>query len=179
MASITPFKINISEDKIHRLKHKIAAADFPDELPDVEPWSRGAPLSDLRRLASYWETDFDWGKQEAKLNELPQYITQIDVDGFGTYDIHFVHQPSPVKNAIPLLFCHGWPGSFVEVTKILPKLIDGGKDQPSFHVVAPSMVDFGFSSGAKKVRLIIHAWNRCLTQIPAELAIGAARGSFP
>ena len=157
MAAITPYKVNVPEERIQRLNQQIALADFPDELPDVEPWSRGTPLADLKRLAAYWRNGFDWRKQEAKINELPQYMTQIDVEEFGTYDIHFVHQPSPVKNAIPLLFCHGWPGSFVEVSKILPLLLDGGKDAPSFHVVAPSMVDYGFSSGAGKVGDILRS----------------------
>jgi hypothetical protein len=151
MAAIKPFKIDIPEEKIQRLKQKIAAAEYPDELPDVEPWTRGAPLSDLKRLAEYWQNGFDWRKQENKLNELPQYMTEIEIDGFGTYDIHFVHQPSHVKNAIPLVFCHGWPGSFVEIAKILPELIKGGESFPAFHVVAPSMVNFAFSSGAGKV----------------------------
>jgi pimeloyl-ACP methyl ester carboxylesterase len=152
MADIVPFKIDIPEEKIANLKQKIAAAEFPDELEDVEPWSRGTPLTDLKRLSQYWQNGFHWRKQEAKLNQLPQYMTKIEVEGFGTYDIHFVHQPSTLKNAIPLLFCHGWPGSFMEVTKILPMLLNGGSDFPSFHVVAPSMVDFGFSSRAGKVR---------------------------
>src|SRR6201989_1204901 len=102
------------------LKQKSAATEFPDELEGVEPWSRGTPLADLKRLSQYWQNGFDWREQEAKLNQLPQYMTKIDVEGFGTYAIHFFHQPSTVKNAIPLLFCHGWPGSFMEVTKILP-----------------------------------------------------------
>lgn len=151
MADILPFKISIPEEKLASLKQKIGAAEFPDEVDDVEPWSRGTPLNDLKRLAHYWQNGFDWRIQEAQLNQLPQYITKINVKDFDTYDIHFVHQPSSVKNAIPLLFCHGWPGSFMEVTKILPKLIDGGPNFPSFHVVAPSMVDFGFSSRAGKV----------------------------
>ena len=151
MAAIKPFKINIPEEKIQGLKQKIVAAEYPDELPDAEPWSRGAPLSDVKRLAEYWQNGFDWRKQENKLNELPQYMTEIEVDGFGTYDIHFVHQLSHVKNAIPLVFCHGWPGSFVEITNILPELIKDGENFPAFHVVVPSMVDYAFSSGAGKV----------------------------
>ena len=80
-------------------------------------------------------------------------MTKIDVDGFGTYDVHFVHQKSEVKNAIPLLFSHGWPGSFIEVSKILPELVKGGKDFPAFHVVAPSLIDYGFSAVSGKVGL--------------------------
>jgi Epoxide hydrolase N terminus len=175
MASIVPYKINVPEEKIQRLKTKIAAADFPDEVPDVEPWSRGTPLADLKRLADYWQNGFDWRKQEAKLNELPQYMTQIDVDNFGTYDIHFVHQPSPVKNAIPLLFCHGWPGSFAEITKILPKLINGGKDAPSFHVVVPSMVDFGFSARANKVSQVENGLRTFIPRPSSHVPHGVVR----
>jgi pimeloyl-ACP methyl ester carboxylesterase len=153
MSSIAPFKIAVPDDKIKRLKQKLALSDFPSELSDAEPWSQGTPLSDIKRLALYWEKEFDWRKVEAKLNEFPHYLTKIEVDSFGTYDVHFIHQPSAVKNAIPLLFVHGWPGSFIEVTKILPELVKGGKDFPAFHVVAPSLIDFGFSSASNKVSL--------------------------
>jgi hypothetical protein len=152
MSHITPFKIAIPDDKIHRLKRKLALTDLPDEIVDNDkPWSRGSPLADIKRLSLYWEKGFDWRKAELKLNEFPQYITKIGVDGFDTYDVHFIHQPSAVHNAIPLLFIHGWPGSFIEVTKILPKLVQGGEGFPAFHVVAPSLMDFGFSSASKKV----------------------------
>jgi pimeloyl-ACP methyl ester carboxylesterase len=154
MSHIIPFKIAIPNDKIHRLKQKLALTDFPDEIVDThDPWSRGSPLADIKRLALYWEHVFDWRKTEAMLNEFPQYITKIEVNGFDKYDVHFIHQPSAVSNAIPLLFVHGWPGSFIEVTKVLPQLVQGGKDFPAFHVVAPSLLDFGFSSASKKVRI--------------------------
>lgn len=151
MSSITPFKIAVPDYKIKRLKQKLSLTDFPDEVADVEPWSLGSPLSDIKRLALYWENKFDWRTAEAKLNELPQFTAKIEVDGYDTYNVHFVHQPSTVTNAIPLLFIHGWPGSFIEVTKILPELIQEGKDFPAFHIVAPSLIDFGFSSASKKV----------------------------
>ena len=153
MSLIQPFKIAISDDKIRRLKQKLALTDFPDEVVDFDdPWSRGLPLSHAKRLALYWENEFDWRKTEEMLNRFPQYVTEIDVEGYGIYDVHFIHQPSTVTSAIPLLFIHGWPGSFIEVTKILPHLVGGGKVVPSFHVVAPSLIDFGFSSANKKVR---------------------------
>jgi hypothetical protein len=157
MSHIIPFKIDISNDKIQRLKQKLALTDLPDEVVDTDdPWSRGSPLADIKRLALYWEKGFNWRKAEAMLNQFPQYITKIEVDGFDTYDVHFVHQPSAVPNAIPLLFVHGWPGSFIEVTKVLPSLVQGGKGFPAFHVVAPSLLDFGFSSASKKVRLNVN-----------------------
>ena len=150
MADIKPFKIAVPEEKIQRLKQKLALADFPDEVPLNDPWARGAPLADIKRLAAHWADGYDWRKAEAEFNELPQYMTQISIDGFGTYDFHFIRQQSSAKSAIPLLFAHGWPGSFIEVVKILPLLIQGGKDFPAFHVVAPSLIDFGFSEVSGK-----------------------------
>ena len=155
MSPPIPFNIVIANDKINRLNQKLALTDFPGEVIDIDnPWSRGSPLTDIKRLADYWGNGFDWRKAEAMLNKFPQYIAQIEVEGFDTYDVHFVHQPSTVSNAIPLLFIHGWPGSFIEVTKILPQLVKGGKDFPAFHVIAPSLIDFGFSSASKKVKFL-------------------------
>lgn len=151
MSSIRPYTISVPESKLDRLKQKLRTFDLPEEVPGVEPWSRGPPLADIKRLATYWANGFDWRKAEANLNQLPNFMTSIEVKGYGTYDVHFVHQTSRVKNAIPLLFAHGWPGNFTEVTKILPLLVDGARDSPSFHVVAPSLVDFGFSQASLKV----------------------------
>ena len=150
MSSITPFKIAVPDAKIERLKQKLALADFPEFHDDEEPWSLGPPGADIKRLAKYWESSFDWRSVEAQLNAFPQYTAPISVEQYGTYDVHFIHQQSKVENAIPLLFLHGWPGSFIEVTKILPQLVQGGEGFPAFHVVAPSLVDFGFSSASKK-----------------------------
>jgi Epoxide hydrolase N terminus len=150
MSDIKPFKISVSDDKINRLKQKLALADFPDEVVDEKPWVRGPPLSDIKRLTHRWANGYDWRKAEADLNKFPQYMTKIPIDDFDTYDVHFIHQPSTVKNAIPLVFSHGWPGSFIEVTRILPELVKGGKDYPAFHVVAPSLLDYGFSEASKK-----------------------------
>lgn len=151
--SPVPFKINVSDHKVKRLQQKLALTDFPDEVTDgSHPWARGSPLADIERLSQHWQNGFNWREVEAELNKLPQYMTQIEVEGFGAHDVHFIHQPSPITNAIPLLFIHGWPGSFLEVTRILPDLVKGGPDLPAFHVVAPSLIDFGFSSASKKVR---------------------------
>lgn len=152
MSSIKPITINVPELKLQRLKQKLALTDFPDEPSDLEPWSRGVPLSEIKRLTRYWESGFDWRAVEANLNLLPHYTATIDVDDFGSHEVHFIHQTSTVKEAIPLLFLHGWPGSFIEVTKILPELVKGGEQFPAFHVVTPSLIDFGFSGPSKKVR---------------------------
>lgn len=154
MSPPTPFKISIPESKLQRLHQKLALTDFPDEVINTSnSWSRGVPLSEIKRLTHYWQNSFNWRSAEAHLNTFPQFTTPIEVEGFGVYDVHFIHQKSEVENAIPLMFLHGWPGSFIEVTKILPELVKGGKEEegPTFNVVAPSLIDFGFSGASKKV----------------------------
>ena len=89
----------------------------------------------------FWRNKYSWREEEAKLNKLPQFTTPIDVDRFETLNIHFVHSKSSKLDSIPLLFLHGWPGSFIEVSKILPQLNEAG-----FDVVAPSPPGFGFST---------------------------------
>ena len=138
MASAERFNISVPDSKLELLRQKLAAADFPDELEDVG-WDYGAPLADVKRLATYWRDEYDWRKQEAKLNELPNFQTSIPIDGFETLSIHFLHQKSTVDGAIPLLFCHGWPGSFLEVTKILPcSTLEAEESPPSTSSLPPS-----------------------------------------
>ncbi|KAH9945052.1 alpha/beta-hydrolase [Epithele typhae] len=149
IAEETPFEIAVPDADIELLKKKLELARFPDELEGAD-WSYGAPLADIKRLVSHWKDGFDWRKHEAKINELPMFTRDIDVDAFGTLNIHYVHQQSDVKNAIPLLFVHGWPGHFLEVEKMLPMLTAASPDHPSFHVVAPSLPGYGFSEGAHK-----------------------------
>ena len=105
MASPKPYKINVSQEKIDRLKQKLALADFPNELDD-SGWDYGSPLADVKRLTKAWQ-DYDWRPAERRLNETSQFHTDIQVEGFGILDIHFVHQKSEAKDAIPLLFVHG------------------------------------------------------------------------
>jgi hypothetical protein len=107
MAAKTPYTITVPETALQKLKRKLADADYPDELEAADQWPYGAPLSDVKRLASYWENGFDWRKAEAKLNELPNYRGKVDVEDFGQVDVHYVHQESEIDGAIPLLFVHG------------------------------------------------------------------------
>ena len=150
MSSEKPFSISVSDHEIILLRQRLALAHFPNELDGDDKLS-GPPLADIKRLVQRWGSGFDWRAQEAKLNaELPQFTRDIDVDGFGTLNIHYIHNKSTVKGAIPLLFIHGWPGSFIEVRKVLPLLVSASAGDPSFHVVALSLPGFGFSEAPKK-----------------------------
>ncbi|KAG1852037.1 Alpha/Beta hydrolase protein [Suillus tomentosus] len=150
MPSETPFQINIPDEKLRILRAKLELATFPDELQDIG-WRHGAPLEDMKRLVERWKNGYDWRKYEKELNqELPMFTRDIDVDGFGALNIHYVHKKSETVDAIPLLFCHGWPGSFIEIRGMLPLLTASSPKHPSFHVVALSLPGFGFSEGAHK-----------------------------
>jgi hypothetical protein len=103
----TPFKIVVPDASIELLHKKLALTVLPDEL-DEAGWDYGVPLSDIRRLLTRWKDGYDWRKHEAQINdELPQFTRDIEVEGFDTLNIHYVHQKSKVPNAIPLLFVHG------------------------------------------------------------------------
>ena len=109
----TPFKISISDDKIAQLQAKLGTVTFPDKLEDAG-WAYGAPLADIKRIVARWQNGFDWRAQEKKINEeLRQFTRDINVDGFGSLNIHYVHQKSQAVDAIPLLFVHGCEYPFV------------------------------------------------------------------
>lgn len=155
-----PFTINIPDSSLEDLKKRLALAKLPDELDtsareDRDEWTYGSSLKDIQRLVSYWRDGYDWRKAEAELNKLPQYTTKVDVDGFGSLEVHFIHQRSQRKNAIPLLFVHGWPGAYIESTKILPLLAKEGGSAPGFDVVALSLPNYGWSDGVKKAGFAI------------------------
>lgn len=150
MPEITPYTVSVPDAKLQRLKQKLELADFPQHELEDAGWKYGAPLADIKRLAARWKDKFDWRSIEKDLNKLPHFMTKIAVEGFGDLDIHFLHQESEVKGAIPLLFVHGWPGSFLEVARMLP-LLKGGDGKPAFNVVAPSLPSYCFSQGVKKV----------------------------
>ncbi|KAJ7154471.1 Alpha/Beta hydrolase protein [Mycena filopes] len=147
----TPFKISVSTEDLDSLKQRLDLTHFPDELEDAN-WTYGAPLAEIKRLVARWQNGYDWRKHEAQLNaELPQFTRDIGVEGFGTLNVHYVHKRSALEGAIPLLFVHGWPGSFIEVRKIAPLLTEVHPDRPSFHVVAISLPGYGFSEAPKKM----------------------------
>lgn len=144
-----PFSIAVPDSDLNLLKRKLELTRFPDEIEDAG-WDYGAPLGEMQRLVEYWQNGYDWRKHEAALNdELPQFTTNIEVEGHGVLNVHFIHKKSTVADAIPLLFVHGWPGSFIEVRKLLPVLANPSSVEPSFHVVAVSLPGYGFSEAPK------------------------------
>jgi pimeloyl-ACP methyl ester carboxylesterase len=142
--TVRPFRVEVPEEDLVELHRRIAAARWPSkEL--VADRSQGVQLATLQALARYWGTDYDLRRSEARLNALPQFITEID-----GLDIHFLHLKSPHEHALPLLITHGWPGSVIEMLNVVDPLADptahGGDAEDAFDVVVPSMPGYGFSA---------------------------------
>jgi pimeloyl-ACP methyl ester carboxylesterase len=142
--SIRPFHVDIPDEELAELRRRIDATRWP-ERETVDDDSQGVPLATMQELARYWATDYDWRKVEARLNALPQFMTEID-----GLDIHFIHVRSRHEDALPLIVTHGWPGSIIEQLKIIEPLTDptsrGGRAEDAFHVVIPSLPGHGFSA---------------------------------
>ncbi|MBO9200487.1 MULTISPECIES: epoxide hydrolase family protein [Niastella] len=141
--SLRPFTVHISNTKLTDLRKRILATNWPDR-ETVNDLSQGLQLETMKTLANYWATGYDWRKVEARLNAVPQFITNID-----GVDIHYIHVRSKHKNAMPIIITHGWPGSIIEQMKIIAPLTDpttyGGKPEDAFDVVIPSLPGHGFS----------------------------------
>ena len=142
-AAIVPFKIHVADEVLRDLKARLVLTRFPDDLNGTS-WDYGTNLPYLKELITYWRNTFDWRAQERTLNQFNQFKTNID-----GLDIHFIHQRSKEPHALPLVLTHGWPGSFVEFTKVIGPLTDpvkyGGRAEDAFDVVALSLPGFGFS----------------------------------
>jgi pimeloyl-ACP methyl ester carboxylesterase len=132
--TITEFRAEIPQSELDDLALRLCMTRWPNELPGTG-WTRGVPLDYLKDLADYWRTEFDWREQEARLNAVPQYTTEIDGQR-----IHFLHVRSAREDATPLLLLHGWPGSVLDFLQIIPMLAT------DFHLVVPSLPGFGFST---------------------------------
>jgi pimeloyl-ACP methyl ester carboxylesterase len=138
---IRPFEVDVSDEQLTELRRRIAATRWPTKELDS---SQGVQLATLQALARYWETDYNWRSVEARLNELPQFTTEID-----GVDIHFIHVRSSHDGALPLIITHGWPGSVIEMLGVIGPLTDptayGGTPDDAFDVVIPSIPGYGFS----------------------------------
>jgi pimeloyl-ACP methyl ester carboxylesterase len=141
--AVRPFHISIPNEQLMDLRRRIVATRWP-ERETVTDDSQGVPLEMMQELARYWAKDYDWRKCEARLNALPQFMTEID-----GLDIHFIHVRSQHQNALPMIVTHGWPGSVIEQLKIIDPLINptahGGSASDAFHLVIPSLPGYGFS----------------------------------
>ncbi|WP_138731822.1 epoxide hydrolase family protein [Modestobacter excelsi] len=143
-AAVRPFQVHVPEEELAELRRRIAATRWPTrEL--VANRSQGVQLATMQALARYWATDYDLGRCEARLNALPQFVTEID-----GVDVHFLHVRSRHEDALPLVMTHGWPGSVVEMLDSVGPLTDptahGGRAEDAFHLVLPSLPGYGFSS---------------------------------
>jgi epoxide hydrolase len=143
-AETRPFTISVDNAVLDDLHQRLKRTRWPDQIEGTG-WEYGVPVAYMQELVEYWQTKYDWRRQERELNKHPQYVTTID-----GLDVHFIHVRSKVEGALPLVIVHGWPGSFVEFQKIIGPLTDpvahGGKAEDAFHVVCPSLPGFGFSS---------------------------------
>jgi pimeloyl-ACP methyl ester carboxylesterase len=164
---VTPFRIEVAEEALADLRARLAGTRWP-EAETVPDWSQGVPLAYLQELCRYWADGYDWRATERRLNDLPQFRTELE--GLG---IHFLHVRSPHPDALPLVLTHGWPGSIVEFLKVLGPLADptahGGDAADAFHVVCPSLPGYGFSDRPARpgwgVERIAGAWAELLGRL--------------
>ena len=137
-------QISISDDEVSLLSAKLNLVRLPVQLASAQ-WTESShtnmDIGLLQSIESFWKSSYSWRDEEARLNLLPQFVTNVATSTFGNLDIHFVHSRSNTSDSIALLFLHGWPGSFLEIVHALPLLNDA-----SFDVVAPSLPGFGFST---------------------------------
>src|SRR5579863_8591153 len=141
--AIQNFTINVPQEVLTDLARRLDSVRWPDEVEDAG-WDYGSNLAYMKSLVHYWRNGYDWRRQETVLNQLPQY--RVALDGFH---IHFVHMRGKGPAPLPLVITHGWPGSFIEMVKLIPRLTDpaahGGKAEDAFDVVVPTLPGYGFS----------------------------------
>ncbi len=157
--AVRPFQVGFPDAELAELRRRINATRWP-ERETVTDDSQGVPLAMMQELTRYWGTEYDWGACEAKLNALPNFITEID-----GLDIHFIHVRSAHADALPLIVTHGWPGSIIEQLKIVEPLTDpkahGASEGDAFHLVIPSLPGLGFSAKPTST-----GWDPVRTPVP-------------
>ncbi|MFG3519772.1 epoxide hydrolase family protein [Nocardia nova] len=177
--TITPFRIDIPQEDLDELNFRLARTRWTDTLPGVG-WSYGVDRDYLIDLAEYWRTGYDWREHEARLNKVPQFVTEID-----RQTVHFMHVRSPEPGATPLIVTHGWPSTPADFLDILGPLTDprayGGDPSDAFHVVAPSVPGFGFSGPTHEtgwdVPRVARAWATLMERLGYE-RYGAQGGDY-
>ncbi|RYG37231.1 epoxide hydrolase [bacterium] len=171
-----PFQIDVPDRVLEDLQRRLRATRWPDEMTG-KGWKYGTDSAYLRPLCEYWADGFDWRAQEAKLNGLDQFTAEVD-----GISLHFVHQKSRHKEAIPLLLSHGWPDSFWRFEKLIPLLTDPEDSADAFHIVAPSLPGYGFSGypsepGWNPTRIAAAFW-KLMTGALGYKAFGAHGGDW-
>ena len=165
--AIKPFNAAIPDAALEDLRQRIRRTRWPDR-ETVDGWNQGIPLDYTRALADYWSAEYDWRRFEQRLNEWPQFTTEID-----GIEIHFIHHRSPQPDALPLLISHGWPGSVAEFHKVIDALADpqshGGEAQDAFHLVVPSLPGYGFSGKPAAAGTSVEKIGRMWGQLMARL----------
>ena len=164
--SIIPFTINVPDNVLEDLQKRLELTRWPDEIPGSS-WDYGTNLDYLKELVTYWQNGYDWKAQERKLNELKHFTSEVK-----GLNIHFVHEKSENPNAMPIVITHGWPSTFFEMHKIIPRLTDpasyGGDPSDSFDVIAPSLPGYGFSEASKTpgmdVESVANIWDQLITK---------------
>jgi pimeloyl-ACP methyl ester carboxylesterase len=164
---IRPFHVSIPEAELADLRRRVKATKWP-ENETVNDATQGVQSATMKKLAGYWGTEYDWRKAEAKINAVPNFITNID-----GLDFHFIHVKSKEKNALPIIITHGWPGSFIEQMKVIAPLTNpvayGGKAEDAFDVVIPSLPGYGFSAKTSApgwdVPRIARAWATLMNRL--------------
>jgi len=168
--AIRPFRVDIPEEALADLRRRLAQTRLPDR-ETVADYSQGVPLKTVEKVLRHWQTVYDWRKVEARINVVPNFITEID-----GLDIHFIHVRSKHGNALPLIVTHGWPGSVIEQLKIIEPLTNptahGGSASDAFHLVIPSMPGYGFSGKPTTTgwgpERIASAWTRLMRRLGYE-----------
>ena len=169
-SEIRPFRIEVAQDALDDLRARLTNTRWPP-APRVDGWGRGVPVEYLKTLADYWANGFDWRAQEAALNEIPHFLTEIDGQR-----VHFFHVRSPEPDALPLILTHGWPSSPVEFVKLIGPLTDprahGGDPSDAFHVVLPSLPGYGYSNPIGEAGFNLfgaaRAWSELMSRLGYE-----------
>ena len=177
---LRPFQLSVPESVLKDLRQRLLNVRLPDE-PPLDPWSTGTSVAYLKELLDYWRDGFDWRAQEAKLNAFRQFTVPL-----AGIDMHFIQEQGQGPNPMPLLLCHGWPGSVMEFHKLLPMLTDparyGGDPADAFTVVAPSLPGyvFSFKPGQKRfgVEEIAEALAALMTDVLGYNRFGAQGGDW-
>jgi pimeloyl-ACP methyl ester carboxylesterase len=164
---IRPFTVDVPEEELVDLRARITRTRWP-ERETVQDASQGVQLATMQALARYWEKEYDLRRFERRLNEFPQFMTELD-----GLDIHFIHVESPHQDALPLIITHGWPGSVIEMLHVIGPLTDptahGGAAEDAFHVVIPSMPGYAYSAKPSATgwgpEHIAHAWIELMARL--------------